>query len=120
MKLNSITQLNPVTGEIHDRPDEVQIFPAKHYITDDERLKQSILDIEEEMEMQITKFKQEEKYLEAQRIEQRTKYDLEMLREVGYCSGVENYSRLLDQRPAGSPPWTLIHYLPTNFSIVPG
>jgi excinuclease ABC subunit B len=116
-EVEQITQLNPVTGEIHDRPDEVQIFPAKHYITDDERLKQSILDIEEEMEKQIAKFKREEKYLEAQRIEQRTKYDLEMLREVGYCSGVENYSRLLDQRPAGSPPWTLIHYLPTDYLL---
>ena len=116
-EVEQITQLNPVTGEIHDRPDEVQIFPAKHYITDDERLKQSILDIEEEMEYQIAKFKREEKYLEAQRIEQRTKYDLEMLREVGYCSGVENYSRLLDQRPPGSPPWTLIHYLPTDYLL---
>ncbi len=116
-EVEQITQLNPVTGEIHDRPDEVQIFPAKHYITDDERLKQSILDIEQEMEFQIARFKQEEKYLEAQRIEQRTKYDLEMLREVGYCSGVENYSRLLDQRPAGSPPWTLIHYLPTDYLL---
>ncbi|MAT40988.1 MAG: excinuclease ABC subunit B [Anaerolineaceae bacterium] len=116
-EVEQITQLNPVTGEIHDRPDEVQIYPAKHYITDDERLKKSILDIEEEMEKQIAKFKREEKYLEAQRIEQRTKYDLEMLREVGYCSGVENYSRLLDQRPAGSPPWTLIHYLPTDYLL---
>ncbi len=116
-EVEQITQLNPVTGEIYDRPEEVQIFPAKHYITDEERLKQSIQDIEQEMEIQIGRFKNEEKYLEAQRIEQRTKYDLEMLREVGYCSGVENYSRHLDQRPPGSPPWTLIHYLPTDYLL---
>ncbi len=116
-EVEKIIRLNSVTGEIVEQPDEIQIFPAKHYITDEERLKKSIEDIEQELNSQLEVFKKEEKYLEAQRIEQRTKYDLEMLREVGYCSGVENYSRHLDQRPQGSPPWTLIHYLPTDYLL---
>jgi excinuclease ABC subunit B len=116
-EVERITQVDPITGEIVREPREIKIFPAKHYITTEERMKKSIQDIEEELEEQIKYFKKNEMYLEAQRIEQRTRYDLEMLREAGYCSGVENYSRHLDQRPEGSAPWTLIDYLPNEYLL---
>ena len=96
----------------------VEIYPAKHYIAQEDKLKQAILDIEAELEEQLAYFRKEGKLLEAQRLEQRTRYDLEMLREVGYCSGIENYSRHLDQRAPGSPPWTLMDYLPTDYLLV--
>ncbi|MDK1046373.1 MAG: helicase-related protein, partial [Anaerolineales bacterium] len=96
----------------------IEIYPAKHFITEDEKLQAAIRDIEEELSSQVLQFKQQGKQLEAQRLEQRTKYDLEMLREVGYCSGIENYSRHLDQRPAGSSPWTLIDYFPPDFLLI--
>ena len=92
-------------------------FPAKHYLTDEARLKQSLADIESELAERIAFFKSREMYLEAQRIEQRTNFDLEMIRETGYCSGIENYSRHLDQRPPGSHPWTLMDFLPTDYLL---
>ena len=116
-EVERITQVNPLTGEIVDIPEKITIFPAKHYITDENRMKTSIQNIETELEEQIKTFNKNEKYLEAQRIEQRTRYDLEMLREVGYCSGVENYSRHLDLREQGSAPWTLIDYLPSDYLL---
>ncbi len=116
-EIEKITALNPLTGEVFEHPRHVDIYPAKHYITMDERMKAAIADIEKELEERIEFFKSQGKLLEAQRIEQRTRYDLEMLREVGYCSGIENYSRHLDQRPAGSPPWTLIDYLPSDYLL---
>jgi len=108
----------PVTGEVVDTPEQVEIYPAKHYIAKEETLKQSIEAIEAELEARLGEFNREGRLLEAQRIEQRTRYDLEMLREVGYCSGIENYSRQLDQRPAGSPPWTLVDYLPSDYLLI--
>ena len=108
----------PVTGEVVETPDQVEIYPAKHYIAKEETLKQSIEAIEAELENRLAEFTREGRLLEAQRIEQRTRYDLEMLREVGYCSGIENYSRQLDQRPAGSAPWTLVDYLPSDYLLV--
>jgi excinuclease ABC subunit B len=117
-EVERIIALNPVTGEIFEEMQTVSIYPAKHYITDEERLKKSIANIEGELNERLTYFRQHDKLLEAQRLEQRTAYDLEMLREVGYCSGIENYSRHLDQRPAGSAPWTLIDYLPTDYLLV--
>ena len=116
-EVERITQVNPLTGEIVAVPDKISIYPAKHYITDENRMKTSIRNIEQELEEQIKVFNKNEKYIEAQRIEQRTQYDLEMLREVGYCSGVENYSRHLDLREKGSPPWTLIDYLPNEYLL---
>jgi excinuclease ABC subunit B len=116
-EVERITKVNPLTGEIIDVPEKITVFPAKHYITDENRLKTSLLNIEKELEDQIKVFNKNEKYIEAQRIEQRTRYDLEMLREVGYCSGVENYSRHLDLREQGSAPWTLIDYLPTDYLL---
>ncbi len=116
-ELERIQMLNPVTGEFLEEPEQVQIFPAKHYITQEDRMKQAIADIEAELEEQLQRFKAEGKLLEAQRIEQRARYDIEMLKEVGYCSGIENYSRHLDQRPVGSPPWTLMDYLPSEYLL---
>lgn len=116
-EIERITAVNPLTGELLEVLDTVDIFPAKHYLTDEARLKKSLTDIEEELAERIKYFKDREMYLEAQRIEQRTNFDLEMIRETGYCSGIENYSRHLDQRPAGSHPWTLMDFLPTDYLL---
>jgi excinuclease ABC subunit B len=116
-EVERILDLNPVTGEVYSEPNAISIFPAKHYVPQEDMLKKAIADIEKELEERIQTFKSENKLLEAQRIEQRTLYDLEMLREVGYCSGIENYSRHLDQRPPGSAPWTLIDYLPSEYLL---
>jgi len=117
-EVERIVVFSPLTGEIFEQPSQIDIYPAKHYIAHEDRVKQAILDIEAEMDERVRKFKSEDKLLEAQRIEQRTRYDLEMLREVGYCSGIENYSRHLDGRPQGSPPWTLVDYLPSDYLLV--
>ena len=117
-EIERILILNPVTGEILDDLDEIEIYPAKHFITEEDRLKKSIGDIEAELDERLKIFKHEEKYLEAQRLEQRTRFDLEMMREIGYCSGIENYSRHLDQRPEGSAPWTLMDFMPSDFIMV--
>jgi excinuclease ABC subunit B len=117
-EVERITQFSPLTGEIFDEPQEASIYPAKHYLTEGDKLKEAIHDIEMELDERISIFKSEGKWIEAQRIEQRTRYDLEMLKEVGYCSGVENYSRHIDRRPAGSHPWTLIDFLPSDYLLV--
>lgn len=116
-ELERIQLLNPLTGELLEEPEQAQIFPAKHYITQEDRLKQAISDIENELDTQLARFRAEGRILESQRLDQRARYDLEMLKEVGYCSGIENYSRHLDQRPVGSPPWTLMDYLPSNYLL---
>ncbi|MFN3491989.1 MAG: excinuclease ABC subunit UvrB, partial [Anaerolineales bacterium] len=117
-EVERIMQFSPLTGEIIEEPNEVSIFPAKQYLTEKDRLKTAIADIEKELEERLTLFKSEGKLLEAQRLEQRTKYDLEMLKEVGYCSGIENYSRHLDGRAPGSHPWTMIDFLPSDYLLV--
>jgi len=117
-EIERIVKFDPLTGEILANLEETSIYPARHFITDEEKLEAAIRDIEEELQERIKYFKDTEQHLEGQRIEQRTRYDLEMLREVGYCSGIENYSRPLDQRPAGSAPWTLIDYFPPNFLFI--
>jgi len=117
-EVERIMQYNPVTGEIYDEPNEVSVYPAKQFLTAADRLKQSIVDIETELEERLKFYKDNGKFLEAQRIEQRTRYDLEMLKEVGYCSGIENYSRHLDGRPAGSHPWTMIDFLPSDYLLI--
>lgn len=116
-EVEKIVEYSPLTGEVFSEPQSIDIYPAKHYITNEERLKKAIGDIEQELEDQLKYFKDGGKLLEAQRIEQRCRYDLEMLKEVGYCSGIENYSRHLDQRPAGSAPWTLMDYLPSDYLL---
>ncbi len=116
-ELERIQLLNPLTGELLEEPEQAQIFPAKHYITQEDRLKQAISDIENELDTQLARFRADGRILESQRLDQRARYDLEMLKEVGYCSGIENYSRYLDQRPVGSPPWTLMDYLPSKYLL---
>ena len=117
-EVEQIITVNPLTGEIFDRHDEVEIYPAKHYITEEDRMSEALAAIEAELEDRLEKLRSTDQLLEAQRLEQRTRYDLEMLREVGYCSGIENYSRHIDGRPAGSPPWTLIDFLPKDYLLV--
>ena len=117
-EVERITDFHPVTGEIHGELQELSIYPAKHYITDAEKTKEAIADIEAELDERLKFFKETGKYLEAQRLEQRTRYDLEMLREVGYCSGIENYSRHFDRRAPGTHPWTMIDFLPSDYLLV--
>jgi excinuclease ABC subunit B len=117
-EVERIITVNPLTGEVFGTHDAVEIFPAKHYITEDERMASALVNIESELEARLAELRATEQLLEAQRLEQRTRYDLEMMREVGYCSGIENYSRHIDGRPAGSPPWTLIDFLPKEYLLV--
>jgi len=117
-EIEEITRLNPLTGEVLEKPDQVDIYPAKHYVTEEKRIEKALLDIEAELEQRLAYFRQNERLLEAQRLEQRTRYDLEMLREVGTCAGIENYSRHIDQRAEGTPPWTLIDFMPSRYLLV--
>jgi len=113
--IERITEIDPLTGEILYEHDFVQIFPAKHFITNKERLEAALKSIEAELEERLAVLRQQGKLLEAQRLEQRTRYDMEMMREVGYCSGIENYSRHLSGRAPGQQPWTLLDYFPDDF-----
>jgi excinuclease ABC subunit B len=117
-EIEKISEVDYLTGEMRSEMKEVDIYPAKHFITEEEKTIQAVADIGDELEARVEHFKSTEQHLEAQRIEQRTRYDLEMMREVGYCSGIENYSRHLDQRPEGSPPWTLIDYFPDEYLLM--
>jgi len=117
-QVERIVEFDPLTGELLVDRQQISIYPAKHFITDEEKMTIALADIEAELNQRLEIFKAQEKLLEAQRLEQRTRYDLEMMHEVGYCSGIENYSRHLDQRPAGSPPWTLIDYFPPDYLLV--
>jgi excinuclease ABC subunit B len=117
-EVERIVEFDPITGELRRELSSVAIYPAKHFITEDEKLRKAISDIELELGERLAIFQSQDKLLEGQRLEQRTLYDLEMLREVGYCSGIENYSRHMDQRPEGSHPWTLMDYLPGDYLLV--
>lgn len=117
-EIEKVIEFHALTGEVIHSHEQVTIFPAREYITDDEHIHEALDDIEKELEEQIRRFKQEDKLVEAQRIEQRTRYDIEMLREVGFTSGIENYSRHFDRRPPGSAPFTLIDYLPPDHLLV--
>jgi excinuclease ABC subunit B len=117
-EVERIISVNPLTGEIKGTLEHLEIYPAKHYVTEEIRLEKAIKDIELELEKRLVQFKNENKLLEYQRLEQRTRYDLEMLREVGSCAGIENYSRHIDQRPEGSAPWTLLDFMPTRYLLV--
>lgn len=117
-EVDRLVEFDVVTGEVYGERTHSMIFPASHYVTEDEDLKIAMKDIEAEMEEQVKKFKAEGKLIEAQRIEQRTRYDLEMMQEMGYCSGIENYSRHLTHRKAGEAPYTLLDYFPEDFLIV--
>ena len=117
-EVESIKEINALTGEILGIRNHVAVFPASHYVTSKESMQRATETIEAELMEQIQKFKSENKLLEAQRIEQRTYYDLEMLKEVGSCKGIENYSRHINGLPAGSRPYTLIDYFPKDFLII--
>ena len=114
-EIDRISEVNAVTGELLRVLDFTVIFPATHYAVTDDKREEALKEIEEELDERIEFYKSQNKLIEAQRIEQRTRYDLEMLREVGFCSGVENYSRVLSRRPAGSTPYTLLDYFPKDF-----
>ena len=113
-----ITVVDQLTGETIQVLNEVLIFPATHYVAGDERMRKAILGIEKELQLQLKQFEQEGKLLEAQRIRQRTQYDLEMMAEVGYCNGIENYSMHIDGRKPGEPPFTLLDYFPDDYLLV--
>ena len=117
-EVEKIQEIDSVTGEILSERNHIAIYPASHYVTSRENLLRAAHDIEAELEERIAYFKRENRLLEAQRIEQRTRYDLEMMQEMGYCSGIENYSRHLTARAPGDPPFTLMDYFPEDFLIV--
>ena len=114
-EIDRISKINTVTGDVIERLSYTAIFPATHYAVSDDKREAALSEIEEEMRERVKFFRSENKLIEAQRIEERTKYDIEMLREVGFCSGVENYSRVLARRPEGSTPYTLLDYFPDDF-----
>ncbi|MFW6195258.1 MAG: excinuclease ABC subunit UvrB [Chloroflexota bacterium] len=116
-EVERIVELDPVTGEVLAERDSIDIYPAKHFVTSEDRLNEALKDIEEELEERLKELNDQGKLLEAQRLEQRTRYDIEMLRETGTCPGVENYSRPLGRRAPGSAPWTLLSYFPKDYLI---
>jgi excinuclease ABC subunit B len=114
-EIEAIQHFDPLTGEIHDQIDHVAVWPASHYATEEETLERGVVEIKAELDERLAWFRERGKELEAHRLEQRTRYDIEMLKELGFTSGIENYSRILDNRPPGSPPHTLIDYFPEDF-----
>jgi len=116
-KIERIVEVDPLTGEMLGHRDRVDIYPAKHFVTSHEKLLAAIQDIKVELEDRLKELKSQGKLLQAQRLEARTNYDIEMLQEVGYCTGVENYSRHLQRRAPGSTPWTLLDYFPSDFLL---
>ncbi|MBI2762224.1 MAG: excinuclease ABC subunit UvrB [Chloroflexi bacterium] len=117
-EIERITELDPLTGELLAERKDVNVYPATHFVTPADKLKEAIVDIEAEMEVRVGELEAEGRALEGARLRQRTTFDLEMLRELGYCSGVENYSRHLARREAGSRPWTLLDYFPPDWLLV--
>ncbi|WP_025028358.1 excinuclease ABC subunit UvrB [Caldalkalibacillus mannanilyticus] len=117
-EIERMTEIDVLTGEILGEREHVAIFPASHFVTREEKMKIAIQSIEAELELRLQEQRENGKLLEAQRLEQRTRYDLEMMQEMGFCSGIENYSRHLTNRPAGSTPYTLLDYFPEDFMIV--
>ena len=116
-EIDRISEIRPLTGELLGTPSYVPIFPASHYVTSDEKRDSAILEIKKEMEERVAFYKAEGRLIEAQRIEQRVNYDMEMLQEIGFCPGIENYSRVLSGRPAGSTPFTLLDFFPKDFLL---
>ena len=116
-EIDRISEIHPVTGAVRRYVDHVAIYPASHYVTPKDKLEEALKDIEEEMEQRVAWFKENDKLLEAQRIRQRTQYDMEMLQEIGFCTGIENYSRVLSRREPGSAPYTLMDYFPKDYLL---
>ena len=115
--LERIIKVDPLTGELITELDTIDIYPAKHFVTSQDKLLRAIESIKQELEERLKELKQQGKLVEAARLESRTHYDIEMLREAGYCSGIENYSRHLSERAPGSSPWTLLDYFPDDFLL---
>ena len=115
--MDRISEFNPLTGEIKADLKHIAIYPASHYIVPKEKMKEAIQEIEQELEERLAYFRREGKLLEAQRIEQRTRYDIEMLQEIGFCKGIENYSRVMAGREPGSAPFTLLDYFPKDYLL---
>lgn len=117
-EIDRITEIDVLTGEIKGALEHAAIFPASHYVVPQEKINRAVESIEKELEERVAYFKSEDKLLEAQRIAERTHYDMEMLKETGFCSGIENYSRHMNEMPAGAPPHTLMDYFPDDFLII--
>ncbi|CAM3059369.1 excinuclease ABC subunit UvrB [Skermania piniformis] len=117
-EIEELYYLHPLTGDVVRKVDSLRIFPATHYVAGPERMERAVRDIESELEHRLAELERQSKLLEAQRLRMRTQYDLEMIRQVGFCSGIENYSRHIDGRPAGSAPATLLDYFPEDFLLV--
>src|SRR5690625_3544431 len=117
-EIDRISEVNALTGEITGEREHVAIFPASHFVTREEKLKRAIKSIEIELEERLKELHEEGKLLEAQRLEQRTRYDLEMMDEMGFCSGIENYSRHLTFREPGMTPYTLLDFFPDDFLLI--
>jgi len=117
-EIDRISEVESLTGQVLRAHEQVSVYPAKPFVTPEEQMDRAIHDIEAELAEQLDYFRKNEKLLEAQRLEQRVKYDLEMMREIGYCSGIENYSRHIDARAPGASPWTLLDYFPDDFWLI--
>ena len=117
-EVEKISEINPLTGKVISTRTHVMIYPNSHYVTTQDKRDRAITTIEEELEKRVEYFKQNNKLIEAQRIEERTNFDIEMLKETGFCQGIENYSRHISGRPAGSAPYTLFDYFPDDFVIM--
>lgn len=117
-EIDRLVEFDVLTGEVITERKHVAVYPASHYVTTKEKLERAVYDIEAELESQLALLKSKDRLLEAQRLEQRTRYDIEMMQEMGYCSGIENYSRFLSQRQPGEAPYTLIDYFPKDFMIM--
>ena len=117
-EIDRISEIDILTGEVKDELKHIAIFPASHYVVDRENIKRAVADIEEELEERVKEFKRNDKLLEAQRIAERTNFDIEMLKETGFCSGIENYSRHLSGLKPGQAPYTLIDYFPDDFIMM--
>ena len=116
-EVEKIQDFDPLTGEVLKDRETIDLYPAKHFVTPEEKLLTGIGTIKDELDIRLNELRVEEKLVEVQRLESRTNFDLEMLQQIGYCSGIENYSRHLAQRPSGSPPWTLLDYFPDDFIV---
>jgi len=117
-EIEKVTEINPLTGKSVAQRNHVMIYPNSHYVTSKEKMERAIITIEEEMEKQVEYFKSQNKFIEAQRIEERTNFDIEMMKETGFCQGIENYSRHISGREEGSPPFTLFDYFPDDFLLL--
>ncbi|MDQ3992269.1 MAG: DEAD/DEAH box helicase family protein, partial [Actinomycetota bacterium] len=114
-EVEQISHFDPLTGEVYAKLDQITVFPATQYVTSKPTIERALDEIKHELEQQVAFFESEGRMLEAHRIRQRTEYDLEMMRELGFCNGIENYSRILDGRPPGSAPHTLLDYFPSDY-----